>query len=196
MEDPLQDPSLKPGEKLIYSKEINFKFHNKAENEIQLRPTIIKIFTFRDDDDKLETIRFEISQQENVFFLYSVEYDEESFETLKNKESLKISFEDFPTIMIEILNKAALEKDEYNVEFEIPTNDLLQLNIVMPLKFKDVPIFSLDFQEEDDALIEKQVQYRYNVVQYELRKTRIEISNFIDTLGLSKPSGKGKGLRK
>lgn len=192
MEDPLQDPSLKPGEKIEYSKEINFKYHTNSSNNIEVRPTNIKIFTKKDKYDKLQTIRFEISQQENIFFLYSVEYDEDSFETLKDKENLKTLFEDFPKVMMEILSKAALEKDEYNVEFDSPNNDILQLNIVMPLKFKDVPIFSLDFHEEDDSLIEKQVQYRYNVVQYELRKTRIEITNFIDTLGLSKSGGKGK----
>ena len=185
--DPFADPSIKEGENLIYSKEINFQIDYEG-SEMERKPLIIKMITKRDDDDNLETVRFEISQQADIFFLYEVEYDVDSFDQLRNKEKLRTKFEEFPPTMEEILDKAAAGKDEYYVVFQSTRSGKYNLNICMPLKYKDVQIFSLEFHQSDEDLVRDQIQYRYNIVQFELRKTRIETSNFIDVLKLRDPS--------
>ena len=186
-ENPFTDPSIQDGETIVYCKEINFKVVRNDE-EIS-KPFIIKIFTLLDDENTLKRVRFEISEQADIFFLYQVEYDDESFEKLKSKEKLKTEFSEFPEIMADILDKTAAGKNEYFVEFSHQQNTY-DLNIVMPLKFKDVPIFSLEFTQADETLIKNQIQYRYNIVQYEIRKTRIETSNFIDALKLRETKAK------
>lgn len=186
-ENPFTDPSLQDGEEIVYCKEINFKICVNGKEEVS-KPLIIKMFTKVDQFGSLEKVRFEISQQADIFFLYHVAYDPEGFEKLRSEEKLKTEFNEFPEVMADILDKAAAGKNEYFVVFDKQDNGDYSLNIVMPLKFKDVPIFSLSFTQADDGLIRNQIQYRYNIVQYELRKTRLETSNFIDALKLRDPS--------
>lgn len=193
LEDPFRDPSIKNGEEISYCKEIEFAFKKEGSMEILTHPIIIKMITHTLNNRTLNTVRFEISAQSDIFFLYQVEYSEESFNVLKDMQRLKVRFDEFPEIMAEILDKASAGRKEFFVEFETTTNRKYLLNIVMPMRFKDVPIFSIEFHRAPEDLIHDQVQYRYNLVQYELRKTRIEVNNFIEALKLEQP--KVKGLR-
>lgn len=178
-DDPFVDPSIREGEEIAYCKEIVFDFA-KDKKETQKILTIMKILTKTDEDGKLISARLELSMQSNVFFLYQAHFEANDYEELKKSERLKIEFDEFPCVLAEIFDKTGIDTD-FLVQFET-TNDTYLLKIKMPMRFKIVDIFAIKFKKASEELVHDSVQYRYNMVQYELRKTNIEIKNFLDVI--------------
>jgi hypothetical protein len=88
---------------------------------------VFRIF-IRQEEDLLTSVRFQISKDDELDFLYESTYDRDSFEELKSRQSLELDFVDFPNVVCQQL-----------VRLVKPTNEPSE-----PQRFKAV------FKSEED----------------------------------------------
>ena len=181
----------------IYETEIKL-----PEDEETYDPNAIFKIMIRQSDDELESVRFQISRENELLFLYEGDYNREQFEEIKEKQGLEMEFEDFPNVVRQVLDDVmndnsleeeqqyslqmsytgqfnSKEEEEDNIEEEDGSeHSTLFFLVSQKLDFCTVEIFNLEFHRADPERIQKISQYRYKVVQQKLHQAEIDYKDY------------------
>jgi hypothetical protein len=91
------------------------------EQERREEVEVVFKILIKQEDDALQSVRFQISNDRELDFLFEVTYDEAGFSKLKQSQGLEIEFTDFPNVVrqqIVTLDKEAKKKKENPEELQ------------------------------------------------------------------------------
>ncbi|OHT15378.1 hypothetical protein TRFO_14130 [Tritrichomonas foetus] len=190
--------------------QLKLKKEDGEDSEKVAKDTVFKIFVHQ-DNDVLNAVRFQISDDKRLNFLYEADYDAEAFEAIKEKQGLEIEFDDFPNVIRQLIStiirqgtdelnegdyKASFkdhveseepeeeEEDHQEEEGETKTRYFL---ISQRLEFCSVEIFRLRFHECDNEKVEKISQYRYDEISQKLKAVETEYKDIYKRLQRQAP---------
>ena len=178
---------------------LKLKKENGEENEKAPHEIVFKIFV-KQDNDVLNTVRFQLSDDKRLDFLYESDYDLDAFEAIKHEQNLEIEFDDFPNVIRQLITtiikqgKDELDEGDYKVSFkDHVTNEdgdievehdeeegslkVRYLIISQRLEFCSVEIFRLTFVECDNDKTERISQYRYDEIAQKLKEVQTEFKD-------------------
>jgi hypothetical protein len=170
----LIDPSLAEGEKIIFEKEIRLLTHASEEEEsiavVQFRTLV------QDDAGTPAQVRFEIFTDADLFFFFESAYAPEDFASMGRDD---LSFNSFPGVVIELLNRSLSEPSDVFVTFTRITDGRAVLKFEQPVKFrsKRTELLVLEFGSVSDDLLRQQIQYRYNAAVANLKVATTQLSD-------------------
>lgn len=98
----------------IYATTITLKFANE-EGKKAPEATRFKIFV-RQTDDILEAVRFQLSKDDELNFLYECTYTEKEFKKMRREQQLDIDFNDFPNVVRQLVATIVKGKELGNEE--------------------------------------------------------------------------------
>ncbi|OHT01761.1 hypothetical protein TRFO_31273 [Tritrichomonas foetus] len=185
----------------IYVTKLVLKLRKEGEEAEEAekipKETVFKIFV-RQDNDVLESVRFQISDDKRLNFLYEADYDLDSFQSIKEEQELEIEFDDFPNVIRQLISTIIkqgtdeLNEGDYKASFKDRLEDeenedsenqeeeqdgeskTRYLVISQRLEFCSVAIFTLVFHECDNARVEHISQYRYDEISQKLKAVETE----------------------
>lgn len=196
----------------IYDTKIDLKVRVNVENEQQQKYTQIAVFKIlvRQSNDQLECVRFQLSDDEQLNFLYRADYDEQRFEEMKSEQDLDITFEDFPNVVRQIITQYTKPESKasksYKVSFitgvqdededvdddqnqdDEPRPDICSLIIGQKLEFCTVEIFNIQFAHCDPERIKIISQRRYDEISQKLKEVQTEYKDICKRLQRQAPA--------
>jgi hypothetical protein len=134
----------------------------------------------------IETVRIDLSNDSDLFFVFESEYDERTFGDLRANQDLSLEFSEFPGALEGIFASAGSRDGEFTLQFT--DGDEPQLAVLQHLKFKTVTVFSLGFRQPSDEAIKDRFQNRYNEVRSELASVRADLTSVYAMLKIKNPS--------
>jgi hypothetical protein len=163
----------------------------KDQSQVKGTKKIVFRIYVHQENDRLYEVRFQISNDEELDFLYESTYDSQRFDKMKADQHLELDFSDFPNVVrqqiIALLREADVPGSErrYKVLWteipEIPEIDEEEdadddgfLVIYERLEFSRPPIFSLRFTPCPIERSEAISQARYNEVTALLKALETE----------------------
>ena len=172
-----RDPSLENGGLLVYNKEIPLEFVTSEEDENEIINVRLKIILNSDEEEQVNHIHFEMLCDSDLFFIYESDYTDENFDQIKGKHNFDITMNNFPKLLIDILDQYIDNSEEYSIAFIQQTDTSGILSFHQILKFKVINLFELEFHPAQEDYVKESVQYRFsssldemNLVQNELKK--------------------------
>jgi len=128
---------------------------------------------------RVGVMHMEITREEDLFFLYTLQVSEEDFHTLKAEQSLLVDFAGFPPKFVELLENCRVQRDKdlHGGKF-IAVLDLTELpvfKIVEANHFKQLTHLALRFQPGNDASVKSYLAGRLRDAQAEGREQQASI---------------------
>ncbi|OHT13379.1 hypothetical protein TRFO_16471 [Tritrichomonas foetus] len=184
------DPSLQGGGEIIFNNEVPvaIKSENDEEEDNATILVRIKIIVVNGGDDVPQHVRLEMLCDSDLFFLYEAEYAQEDFEILKKTEGLTIKFEEFPQLLVEIIEQYITEPDSYSLLFEQQSEEQSTLRFQQQLKFKLIDILALDLKPASEEFVKDSIQYRYNAAKAEIKAAHTELNDLYALLKIKNPT--------
>lgn len=192
---------------VIYVTKLNLKLKkdDNPENQKIQYETVFKIYV-KQNNDELESVLFELSDDKRLDFLFRSVYDKEKFENLKEEQNLEIEFDDFPNVIrqvITVINKQDPDdksEGKYKVSFkseesqeqegdeeEEESFDSRYLIISQYLEFCPVEIFKLTFERCSEDIVQRISQSRYDEISQKLKAVQTEYKDIIKRLQRQAP---------
>ena len=150
----------------IYATHIMLKFKSEQfDGQKILKDVVFKIFVLQ-DNDVLTSVRFQLSDDQELDFLYEADYDSERFEQIKQEQNLEIEFEDFPNVIRQLITTInnqgtdELEEGDYKLSFKdhdtsgedhVGASLLISFEMYLPLgsQIKSIRILSRVFASKN-----------------------------------------------
>jgi hypothetical protein len=187
VESALYDPSLGEGGECVFDKEIPVEIRSWEGEESEAILVRIKVIIHAEDGG-LRQLRIELTSENDVFFLYESTFTAQDYADLQSKQKLKIDFDRFPQVLVNIIAKNVDSKGEFTLAFLQDARNHGVLIFQQNLQFKSVEIFSLEFVPAQDEFVRDQIQFRYNLARSELKAARAELSDLYSMLKIKNPS--------
>lgn len=185
--------------------ELKLKRDDTEENQKIPYETVFKIYV-KQNNDELESVLFELSDDKCLDFLFQSRYNKEKFEELKDEQNLEIEFDDFPNVIrqvITVINKQDPDdksEGRYKVSFKANEEQEPQdeneeeeaiddrfLIISQYLEFCPVEIFKLTFERCSDELVHQISQSRYDEISQKLKAVQTEYKDILKRLQRQAP---------
>jgi hypothetical protein len=163
--------------------------NNKSVHRINLR-----IFTHA-ENDVLASVRFQISKDEDLDFLYDVTYNPTSFHDMRARQHIDLNFADFPNVICHHIQNAISEMDLPQTERTLkmflassPASDRFYFHIYQKLPFCRVELFKLEFVALPGDRIISIAQARYQELAERLKDLDAELKNLFERAQRTAPS--------
>jgi hypothetical protein len=172
------DPSVELGFVPQFDEEVDLECRNLQLQESEQRRVHFRILTRNGPLGRLGEVRFEIFDDNDLFFFVEAVLNAEDFEELKNTEELLISFDEFPNEVQTMLKESLVQSSESQVTFIEGEDGDGRLEFTQLLQLKAVEIFRLKFEASQPELVQKHVQYRYNKLAAQCAEKKLMVSEF------------------
>jgi hypothetical protein len=90
-------PDVRDGYAQLYITPLTLKEEEEGTTRKDVE-VVFRIF-IRQEDDLLSSVRFQISKDQALDFLYECTYDSDGFNELKSRQNLELEFLDFPNVV-------------------------------------------------------------------------------------------------
>jgi phage-related protein len=80
----------------LYSADLQVKDKSSQSDPL---PNIVFRIYIHQENDELDSVRFQISKDNELDYLYEVTYDKAEFDGMKARQALDLEFEDFPNVV-------------------------------------------------------------------------------------------------
>ena len=179
-----RDPSIEIGLIKTYEEEVPFEIrihHENIEKEKSIFELLIcKIFVTQEvNKNKDFIIKFEIASDKDLFFYYSTEINQSSFEQIQRQQKLICDIIKFYDLLIKYLDLCIEQNKKFLVVFNIYEDKMAKLEIMENLEYKFAELINLNFSPVSKDFIHKQIIYRYNSMRglFDMTQNRINIIN-------------------
>ncbi|KXZ55053.1 hypothetical protein GPECTOR_3g211 [Gonium pectorale] len=185
------DPSLVDGFKLVYEREVPFELRSAVgldpPSEVgALEAVKVKILV--QEGPQLKTIRVELSSESNLFFLYVHELSEPSFKEVQESQRLMVDFNDYPTVLMRMLNQCIREPHTVLAIFIMQPTGEARLDFIQNMEYKFVELLSCRFLAAGEELVRQHATYRYNVVKARLQLMQARLADINAAVKVKNPS--------
>jgi hypothetical protein len=98
----------------------------EAPDAKSVRQIVFRIF-IRQESDQLSSVRFQISSDDELDYLYEVTYTPATFEAMKARQRLDLDYADFPNVVrqqiIAVLRERALDRADQKLKVVLAAED-------------------------------------------------------------------------
>lgn len=210
------DPSTGDGHRVVYDRECPFELRLKElEDETPEIGTLeaikVKLLVL-EKDNGLESIKIELSSENDLFFYYMHVADEDSFRLIQEHQKLMIDFEEYPNVLIKMLNNCIKEPHKHLAVFVMTRDGRARLDFIQNMEYKFLELLSADFVRSPDDVVRRQISYRYNALKSKmnlLQARQHDVFNLVKSKnpslllqlqahankGVSTPAPAGSGMR-
>lgn len=178
----------------IYVTHVQLKIKKDGENGIEKykKDAVFKIFV-KQDDDVLNSVRLQLSDDQRLDFLYEADYGSEEFERLREEQQLEIEFDDFPNVIRKLMTTIiqqgddTLNEGDYKIAFKDTDSDGICLIISQKIDICTVEIFRLEFIQITGERVQKIAQSRFDDISKKLKAIEIEYKDTIKRIERQAP---------
>lgn len=152
----------------IFATHIIIKFKSEEMgNQKVPRDVVFKIFV-QQDNDVLTSVRFQLSDDRELDFLYESDYDVDRFNQIKEEQNLEIEFDDFPNVIRQLITTINNQDSD-----ELNEGDY-------KLSFKDHDTSGEDHEnEEQNNEEEEDLKVRYFIISQKIEICVVEIFKLV-----------------
>jgi hypothetical protein len=85
------------------------------------------------------------------------------FEDLKKQLKLKVSFSDYPTMLIKMLTNAIRDPSIYKSLMSMGLDSSAELIFQQSVEYKNIELYRCHFEQADEETIKSQVSYKFRL---------------------------------
>jgi hypothetical protein len=166
------DPSIGADDEVVYDEEFSLECRIEGDDSASASSFVhFRIIAHRPSDGetrKLESVRFEIFNDSDLYFFIESVFDAAKFEQLRASSELLVAFDDFPGEVAKLLRDSQSGKSVVNAALYEAQDGSRRLELNQLLDLRAIEIFKLQFDAADSSFIDQQAQYRYERLAYAL----------------------------
>jgi len=186
------DPSLAEGHHVIYDREVPFELRvQDAETGPQEVGTLeairCKILALGDEQSP-QHCRVELTSENDLFFHYTYGVDEHSFRSIQEHQKLMIDFQEYPSMIIKMLNNCIKEPHSYLAVFVMQRDGHGRLDFIQNMEYKFVELISCNFVASPEEVVRQQITFRYNSVKSRLALMQARLQDVNALVKVKNPS--------
>lgn len=181
------DPSLAEGHSVLYDREVPFEMRAEgggldggAGRELvgSMEGIKVKILTLG-DEFALQQIRVELSSENDLFFHFTHALEEASYVSVQEHQKLMASFNEYPNIMIKMLNACIKDSASHLAVFIMHQDGSARLDFIQNMEYKFVELLSCHFIPSPEDIIRRHITYRYSALKHRnhLLQQRLQVSD-------------------
>jgi hypothetical protein len=168
------DPSLAEGHTVLYDREVPFEMRAEgagvaggAGRELvgSMEGIKVKILTLG-DEFALQQVRVELSSENDLFFHFTHALEEASYAAVQEHQKLMASFNEYPNIMIKMLNACIKDSASHLAVFIMHQDGSARLDFIQNMEYKFVELLSCHFIPSPEDIIRRHITYRYSAVKH------------------------------
>eukprot|EP01022_Parablepharisma_sp_SALTPOND_P015114 TRINITY_DN2110_c0_g1_i2.p3 TRINITY_DN2110_c0_g1~~TRINITY_DN2110_c0_g1_i2.p3 ORF type:complete len:568 (+),score=112.13 TRINITY_DN2110_c0_g1_i2:387-2090(+) len=189
----LKDPTKSVAPAFIYENQVKVRIKAPDREEWQTMLSIkIEMKTIGGHNEQM--LNFELTDENDPFFLFTMECGESDFITLKNEQNLIFDFQLFPNKFIELLELCPVVKktnaltedpaERFSCVLFMGYSETATFNIVEINHFKQLTHLSLRFKSGDDESTKKYLAARLQEFKAENTELKTKLENTEDSLNL------------
>ncbi|CAM9244495.1 unnamed protein product [Scytosiphon promiscuus] len=186
------DPSIADGFRVIYDREVPFELRvqESADGPQQvgtLEAIKVKVLMLGDDAAP-QCVRVELSSEADLFFHYIHSTDDASFQVMQEEQKLMVEFQDYPNVLIRMLNNCIKEPHSHLVVFVMQHDITARLDFIQNMEYKFVELMSLQYTRSPEDIVQHQITYRYNAMKSRLALMQARLQEVNNLVKLKNPS--------
>lgn len=124
------------------------------------------------DEDLPQSVRVELSSENDLFFHYMHFLDEAGFRTVQEQQKLMVDFADYTNVLISMLNNAIKNPHTHLAVFVMQRDGLARLDFIQNMEYKFLELLSVNFVRSPDEVVRQQICFRYNAMKVRPRRSR------------------------
>lgn len=117
------------------------------------------------DEDLPQSVRVELSSENDLFFHYMHFLDEAGFRTVQEQQKLMVDFADYTNVLISMLNNAIKNPHTHLAVFVMQRDGLARLDFIQNMEYKFLELLSVNFVRSPDEVVRQQICFRYNAMK-------------------------------
>ena len=186
------DPSLQDGHKLIYDRDVPFELRIQGENEAPqevgtLEAIRVKILQLS-EDKTVSSLKIEITSESDLFFHYVHNVDDSGFKMMQQNQKLMIEFNDYPGVLIKMLNSCIKEPNCFLAVFIMKNDGTGRLDFIQNMEYKFIELLSVNFNATTEENVRQHITYRYNALKSKLAIMQGRLQDINNLVKLKFPS--------
>ncbi|CAM9571902.1 unnamed protein product [Chrysoparadoxa australica] len=186
------DPSLSDGSRTIYDREVPFELRVQENTDGPqqvgtLEAIRVKVLLLGDDDAP-QSVRMELSSEADLFFHYTHEIAPEKFRDVADTQRLMVEFNDYPNILIRMLNQCIKEPHNHLAVFVMQHDVHARLDFIQNMEHKMVEMLTVEFQRTPEDTVQHHITYRYNAMKSRLALMQARLQDVNNLVKLKNPS--------
>ncbi|CAN0374207.1 unnamed protein product [Ectocarpus sp. 8 AP-2014] len=140
------------------------------------------------DDAAPQSVRVELSSEADLFFHYTHSIDDASFQVMQEEQKLMVEFQDYPNVLIRMLNNCIKEPHSHLVVFVMQHDVNARLDFIQNMEYKFVELMSLQYTRSAEDIVQHQITYRYNAMKSRLALMQARLQEVNNLVKLKNPS--------
>mmetsp|Transcript_31843 Transcript_31843/g.44556 ORF Transcript_31843/g.44556 Transcript_31843/m.44556 type:complete len:226 (+) Transcript_31843:80-757(+) len=185
-----QDPSFADGYRVVYDRKVGIEVRAGAEPKQgvgDMKTFKIRILLLGSNENP-DSIRMELSTEDDLFFNYFHTLDGSGFDHMKNRQKLMIQFQSYPMVLMSTLNKCIKQPHTYMCVLYISENGTGRLDFIQNMEYKFVDLLSVRFTKSTEEFIRQQVSYRYKMMKKQVSMLQHKLEEVNKMIKLRNPS--------
>eukprot|EP00708_Paratrimastix_pyriformis_P004247 GAFH01003096.1.p1 GENE.GAFH01003096.1~~GAFH01003096.1.p1 ORF type:complete len:290 (+),score=73.23 GAFH01003096.1:101-871(+) len=187
----LFDPSSEGGWHVIYDRELSFEVRSLSTPD---QPGAKEPFRVKGliqgEESAPQGVRLEITSETNLWYFFIFQADEAAYKALASEQKLISEFQEFPIILIRMLN-GLLRESQTNFAMFFLSDDASRgrLDFIQSImQYKFVELLSLEFRQAAEPELRKQIHYRFALLKTRLAMSQGQLQDLKNLIRLRNPS--------
>jgi hypothetical protein len=136
----------------------------------------------------LESLKIELSSENDLFFYYMHITDIESFRMIQETQKLMIDYDEYPNVLVKMLNNCIKEPHSHLAVFVMTRDGRARLDFIQNMEYKFLELLSADFARSPDDVVRRQISYRYNALKAKLTLVKAQQQDVFNIVKSKNPS--------
>ena len=191
------DPSVEEGYVVRYEREVPIELRSdkalaSSEDGVQgggvLESIKVKM-TVKGPEEAPTSMRLEMTSEADLFFSYMHEINDEAYRVLQDDQKLMVTFGDYPSVLIRMLNSIIREPHIHLGVFTMTADaSNAHLDFIQNMEYKFVELMTCSFQRCPEEMVQRQITYRYNSMRQRLALTQARLFEMNHLVKTKNPS--------
>ncbi len=188
------DPSTADGYRVIYDREVPFELRLQEASLPQQVGTLevikAKVLVLG-DEHTLQSLRVELSSEQDLFFHYMHVIDAQGFAQVQEQQKLMVDFADYPSVLVRMLNNCIKEPHTHLAVFVMKGGNGevdARLDFIQNMEYKFVELMSAHFVRSPEDVVQHQISYRYSSLKQRLTVMEGRLKDVNNLVKLKNPS--------
>ena len=189
------DPSTADGYRVIYDREVPFELRLQEASLPQQVGTLEAIkakVLVLGDEHTLQSLRVELSSEQDLFFHYMHVIDAQGFAQVQDQQKLMVDFSDYPSVLVRMLNNCIKEPHTHLAVFVMKggsDRDVdARLDFIQNMEYKFVELMSAHFVRSPEDVVQHQISYRYSSLKQRVQVMEGRLKEVNKLVKLKNPS--------
>lgn len=186
------DPSLADGHHVLYDREVPFELRiqdpSSGPQEVGTLESIrVKVLLLGEDTNP-QHLKVELTSENDLFFHYLHATDEAQFRVIQDMQKLMIEFNEYPTILVRMLNSCIKEPHSFLAVFIMRRDGQARLDFIQNIEYKFIELLSCEFSASTEEGVRQQITYRYNAAKNKLALLQARMQDLNALVKVKNPS--------